>query len=109
MREAAQTWLADTVYDPAYGHLAPGWQLLRELVATGPDQGITRIDLGRGDDEYKRRAMTGQTQVLEGVVTPGSLGVRLLRMQTAAMSAAKSSPLAPQLRVLARRIRGARR
>ena len=65
------------VYDPAYAQLSPGWILLRELVAATPELGIRRIDLGRGDDEYKRRAKTGDTTVCEARVESGSLGRRL--------------------------------
>lgn len=57
------------VYDPEFGKLAPGWILLRELVSAAPALGLRRIDLGRGDDEYKRRAKTGETQVCQGLVT----------------------------------------
>jgi CelD/BcsL family acetyltransferase involved in cellulose biosynthesis len=57
------------VYDPAFARLSPGWILLRELVAAAPELGITRIDLGRGDDEYKRRAKTGESVVCQGIVT----------------------------------------
>jgi CelD/BcsL family acetyltransferase involved in cellulose biosynthesis len=57
------------VYDPAHGKLAPGWMLLRELVQAAPALGIRRIDFGRGDDEYKRRAKTGEVLVAQGLVT----------------------------------------
>ncbi|MEV0162879.1 GNAT family N-acetyltransferase [Nonomuraea fuscirosea] len=57
------------VYDPAYAKLSPGWILLRELVAAAPSLGIARIDLGRGEDEYKRRARTGESVVCQGIVT----------------------------------------
>lgn len=57
------------VYDPAHARRSPGWILLRELIAAAPTTGVTRIDLGRGEDEYKRRAMTGQVLVCEGEVT----------------------------------------
>ncbi|MFI7701643.1 GNAT family N-acetyltransferase [Nonomuraea sp. NPDC049480] len=57
------------VYDPAYARLSPGWILLRELVAAAPALGIARIDLGRGEDEYKRRAKTGESVVCQGIVT----------------------------------------
>ncbi len=57
------------VYDPEFARLSPGWMLLRELVGAAPALGVSRIDLGRGEDEYKRRAKTGQTQVCQGVVT----------------------------------------
>ncbi|MFI7449292.1 GNAT family N-acetyltransferase [Nonomuraea sp. NPDC049714] len=57
------------VYDPEFARLSPGWILLRELVGAAPALGVSRIDLGRGEDEYKRRARTGQTQVGQGLVT----------------------------------------
>ncbi|HEX4814806.1 MAG TPA: GNAT family N-acetyltransferase [Nonomuraea sp.] len=81
------------VYDPAHAKLAPGWILLRELVAAAPRLGIARIDLGRGDDEYKRRARTGESVVCQGLVTrsPGRLAVR--RARDSLVGAAKRSEL----------------
>lgn len=64
------------VYDPAFARLAPGWMLLRELVAASPELGVTRIDLGRGEDEYKRRAKTGEVEVCQGLVTRNPLRLR---------------------------------
>ncbi len=93
------------VYDPEFAKLAPGWMLLRELTAAAPSLGISRIDLGRGDDEYKRRAKTGESWVLQGLVTH-STGRRMLRRaQTGAIAAAKASPLAPGLRRVVRTLR----
>ncbi|WP_230465646.1 GNAT family N-acetyltransferase [[Actinomadura] parvosata] len=57
------------VYDPELARLSPGWILLRELVSAAPALGVTRIDLGRGEDEYKRRAKTGESVVCQGIVT----------------------------------------
>ncbi|GAA4589134.1 GNAT family N-acetyltransferase [Planotetraspora phitsanulokensis] len=93
------------VYDPAFSNLAPGWMLLRELVSAAPRLGITRIDLGRGDDEYKRRAKTGETMVSQGLVTRSSARQALRRAQSSVIQAAKSSPLAPGLRQVVRRFR----
>ena len=86
------------VYDPAFARLAPGWMLLRELATVAPEIGIERIDLGRGDDEYKRRARTGEVEVLAGAVTATVTGRVGRRAGRAAVAAAKSSPLAPVLR-----------
>ncbi|WP_250212653.1 GNAT family N-acetyltransferase [Acrocarpospora catenulata] len=94
------------VYDPAYGHLAPGWMLLRELVCAAPALGVTRIDLGRGDDEYKRRAKTGESLVAQGLVTRNRARLLLRRAQESAVAAAKSSAAGPALQRLARRLRG---
>jgi CelD/BcsL family acetyltransferase involved in cellulose biosynthesis len=96
------------VYDPAYAHLAPGWILLRELVAATPQLGVNRIDLGRGDDEYKRRAKTGETLVSQSLVTRSGARRMLRRARHTVITAAKASPFAPGLRQVARQLRGAR-
>jgi CelD/BcsL family acetyltransferase involved in cellulose biosynthesis len=95
------------VYDPAFAQLSPGWILLRELVAASPELGITRIDLGRGDDEYKRRAKTGEVVVCQGVLTRSTTRRLLRRAGHSTIAAAKASPLAPQMRTVARRLRNA--
>ncbi|MDH6196227.1 CelD/BcsL family acetyltransferase involved in cellulose biosynthesis [Mycobacterium frederiksbergense] len=95
------------VYDPAYAQLSPGWILLRELVAATPGLGVLRIDLGRGDDEYKRRAKTGEILVSQGIVTRSSTRRMLRRARHSSINAAKASPAGPVLRQLARRLRGA--
>jgi CelD/BcsL family acetyltransferase involved in cellulose biosynthesis len=93
------------VYDPAFSQLSPGWILLREIVAASPNLGITRIDLGRGDDEYKRRAKTGEVQVCQGVLTRSNTRRMLRRARYSVTEAVKASPVAPQLRTVARRMR----
>lgn len=93
------------VYDPAFGHLAPGWMLLRELVSAAPELGITRIDLGRGEDEYKRRARTGETLVAQGLVTRSTARQAVRRARESAVRAAKASPLGPGLRRVVRSVR----
>ena len=96
------------VYDPEYAQLSPGWILLRELVAATPELGIDRIDLGRGDDEYKRRAKTGEIRVSRGVLTRSRSQRMLYQARHTVIEATKASPLAPQLRTAVRRVRRAR-
>jgi CelD/BcsL family acetyltransferase involved in cellulose biosynthesis len=93
------------VYDPQFASLAPGWMLLRELVLVAPELGVSRIDLGRGDDEYKRRAKTGEVEVCQGVLTRSSTHRMFRRASTAMIGAVKASPLAPTLRRVARKLR----
>jgi CelD/BcsL family acetyltransferase involved in cellulose biosynthesis len=93
------------VYDPQFAHLAPGWILLRELVMAAPGLGFTRIDLGRGDDEYKRRAKTGETLVSQGMLTRSTVQRLLRRARISTIEAARSSPIGPTLRRVARRVR----
>jgi CelD/BcsL family acetyltransferase involved in cellulose biosynthesis len=93
------------VYDPAYAHLAPGWILLRELVAATPGLGVTRIDLGRGDDEYKRRAKTGESVVCRATLTRSEALRMAYRLRHLAVTGVKSSPVGATLRQLLRRLR----
>ncbi|AWS40162.1 cellulose biosynthesis protein CelD [Streptosporangium sp. 'caverna'] len=93
------------VYDPAFGNLAPGWMLLRELIAAAPEMGITRIDLGRGDDEYKRRAKTGETMVAQGLVTRNRARLLLRRTRESLVSTVRSSAVGPALLRSVRRFR----
>jgi CelD/BcsL family acetyltransferase involved in cellulose biosynthesis len=91
------------VYDPEFAAFAPGWILLRELTAAAPELGVTRIDLGRGDDEYKRRAKTGETIVCQGFVTDSRTALATRRVRSALADVARSSSLPRKLRRLARR------
>jgi CelD/BcsL family acetyltransferase involved in cellulose biosynthesis len=93
------------VYDHEFANLAPGWILLRELVSAAPELGITRIDLGRGEDEYKRRAKTGETSVRGGVVSRSSTHRALRRVRSSMIGAVKASPLGPPLRRIVRKVR----
>jgi len=97
------------VYDPRFSALSPGWILLRELVVAAPVLGIARIDLGRGDDEYKRRAKTGETVVCQGVVTASGTRKALRHARNSVVAAAKSSPLGPGLRRVVRTLRALNR
>jgi CelD/BcsL family acetyltransferase involved in cellulose biosynthesis len=97
------------VYDPEHSALAPGWILLRELVQAAPALGVGRIDFGRGDDEYKRRAKTGEVLVAQGVVTRSSAYKVVRRARNSLITAAKQSAIAPQLKTIARRLRATNR
>jgi len=79
------------VYDPEFAGFAPGWILLRELAAAAPALGVTRLDLGRGDDEYKRRAKTGETVVCQGFVTSSRPALAARRVRSALVEVARSS------------------
>jgi CelD/BcsL family acetyltransferase involved in cellulose biosynthesis len=86
------------VYDPTFSSFAPGWIMLRELAIAAPELGLERIDLGRGDDEYKRRARTGEVEVAAGTVSNSAARRFGHEARRAAVDAAKASPLAPALR-----------
>src|SRR5581483_6030982 len=56
------------VYNPDLSRLDPGWMLLRAVIEAAPELGLERLDLGRGRDEWKRRAATGEQVVGQGAV-----------------------------------------
>jgi CelD/BcsL family acetyltransferase involved in cellulose biosynthesis len=90
------------VYDPRHARLAPGWILLRELIAAAPALGLARIDLGRGEDEYKRRVKTGETTVAQGLVaSPARVVAERVRRQS--VQALKRSRVAGRAKILLRR------
>ena len=47
--------------------------LLLQIMKAAPGLGIRRIDLGKGDEDYKVRLMSGTTLVAEGSVECRSL------------------------------------
>ncbi|MBU8812011.1 GNAT family N-acetyltransferase [Mycolicibacterium goodii] len=96
------------VYDPVFSQLSPGWILLREVISAAPGSGILRLDLGRGDDDYKRRAKTGETVVSQAFISNSATRRVLRGGRDAVMNAVKNSPLAPRLRQGVRYLRGVR-
>jgi CelD/BcsL family acetyltransferase involved in cellulose biosynthesis len=55
-------------YDSRFEKYSPGMILLLKMAAHAPDLGIKRIDLGRGEQDYKRRLMNGAISLAEGAV-----------------------------------------
>jgi CelD/BcsL family acetyltransferase involved in cellulose biosynthesis len=97
------------VYKAEHARLSPGWILLRALIDAADSLEINRIDLGRGADEYKRRAMTGEQFVLQGAAVPSPFRRRALEVQRRAVATLKSSAAGPALRDAVHRARRASR
>ncbi|HEY2654767.1 MAG TPA: GNAT family N-acetyltransferase [Solirubrobacteraceae bacterium] len=85
-------------YDPQFSRLSPGWILLAQMIDASPGLGLERIDLGRGMDDYKRRAMTGHQVVCQGAVIRNPLRRQAAAARRGAIAAIKGSPAAPALR-----------
>jgi CelD/BcsL family acetyltransferase involved in cellulose biosynthesis len=86
------------VFSRELSHVSPGWILLRELIAAAPANGVARIDLGVGDEDYKLRSMTDSVTVRAGEVTATVLQKRLWSTRRAAIGQLKSTSLWPRLR-----------
>ena len=61
------------VFDPAYSYYQPGLILLKKIAETGAQEGLTLIDLGRGDAGYKMRFKTAEVSLGEGAVSRPAL------------------------------------
>jgi CelD/BcsL family acetyltransferase involved in cellulose biosynthesis len=75
-------------YDPAASRYSPGLVLLLMIVEAAGAAGVRRIDLGVGEEEYKRRLMTGEVRLAEGwFERPSAIALmRRLRKRAAAGS-----------------------
>jgi CelD/BcsL family acetyltransferase involved in cellulose biosynthesis len=93
------------VYERRHASLAPGYQLLRELIGVSPEFGLRRIDLGRGEDDYKSRVMTGSLQVAQGLVTSARWRRQARTAAHAAAASVRRSALAPVARAALARAR----
>lgn len=67
-------------FDRDYAKYSPGSILLVELAKVARDRGLSRIDLGKGEERYKRSFMTGATPLGEGLVHRHS-EIRVLRQK----------------------------
>jgi CelD/BcsL family acetyltransferase involved in cellulose biosynthesis len=56
-------------YDPKFGQYSPGQILLIMFARIAQSLGIGRVDLGRGEMNYKQRFVSGATTVAEGGVS----------------------------------------
>jgi CelD/BcsL family acetyltransferase involved in cellulose biosynthesis len=55
-------------YDRAMGRYSPGLCLIYRITQLANEHGITRLDFGKGDEEYKFRLASGADEVAEGSV-----------------------------------------
>jgi CelD/BcsL family acetyltransferase involved in cellulose biosynthesis len=65
-RHVLHYWLP--VYRPEFARYSPGLLLLVELIRDAAERGMTRIDLGTGEAEYKRRLANSEIVLSQGSV-----------------------------------------
>jgi CelD/BcsL family acetyltransferase involved in cellulose biosynthesis len=94
-------------YDVEFSKYSVGLILLVETARAAESLGIKRIDLGKGDEPYKRDFMSGATMVAEGSVERSPLTYRARSGWHHAREYVKASPLADSARRLARWLRPA--
>ncbi|WP_019959962.1 GNAT family N-acetyltransferase [Woodsholea maritima] len=71
-------------YNPQFAKVSPGLLLLHGLIETVGRQGITRIDLGKGDCAYKKYYTSYEMPLMEGrMLAPGLAAARIYGMELA--------------------------
>lgn len=58
-------------YDPKYARFSPGLILLLEMAKQASEEGITRLDLGKGNERYKQQLKSDSILLSEGWVGGG--------------------------------------
>jgi len=58
-----------TTFDPKFEKYSAGAILLLRLVEHAAQLGLTRLDLGKGEETYKKSFQTGYIEIAEGVLT----------------------------------------
>jgi CelD/BcsL family acetyltransferase involved in cellulose biosynthesis len=82
-----------TAYDVSLSKYSPGLILLKELAKGAQSLGISRIDLGKGPEQYKTRFMSGVTEVAEGSVDLRPMTAAIRRGWRATRELVRASPL----------------
>lgn len=90
-RTVLHWWLP--AYDRALGASSPGQLSFLEIARAAAERGVRRVDLGKGDEPYKARLMSGAIAIAEGAVDLRPLAGPLLRGWHHAVEASRRSPL----------------
>jgi CelD/BcsL family acetyltransferase involved in cellulose biosynthesis len=91
-------------YDCQAARCSPGMQLNLEILRAAASLGITRVDLGKGEEEYKSTLRTGAVQVAEGAVDLSSLKASARSAWWAVRNRLHASPLRKVLKYPARKV-----
>jgi CelD/BcsL family acetyltransferase involved in cellulose biosynthesis len=79
--------------DPRLAKYSPGIILWVLLAQQAEQLGLRRIDLGKGEERYKRELMTGATRICEGAVDVRRVSAALRRSWHGLRELVKRSPL----------------
>ena len=97
------------VYDADFRRYSPGGQLLYRMAEWGADHGFAELDLGKGEEDYKRFFATSTRAVAVGAVRVPSATGAIHRVRVDSEAFVRESPHAEPLRRSVRALRRRRR
>ncbi len=91
-------------YNIAHSRFSPGTALFKQIIREGTDHGLTCIDMGYGEQPYKRKQTDTITTVRYGTITNCPLHRSWCRMQLAMGKLVKQMPMKQSLKRLLRKV-----
>ena len=83
------------VFDPSFSKYSPGTELLIRVAQTACSNGISKIDLGYGDDAYKFKFCNGRESLSCGKVVFGRMAFLLAKQRYEIRQRLKNIPMKP--------------
>jgi CelD/BcsL family acetyltransferase involved in cellulose biosynthesis len=93
-------------YNAGYSDHSPGGILLLRVAEAAAQAGMSHVDLGKGEDAYKRSFATGSIPLIEGAVLVPSLTSTWRRTREASRGFLRDSPVMSPARTAYRQLRG---
>lgn len=94
-----------TAFNPKFRKFSPGLMLIVKLAEAAESLGISRIDMGRGDESFKRSFCSGATCVAEGSVDRRLVVGAMKHSWVSAKETLRGTPMRVPARRLLRRLR----
>lgn len=92
------------VYDPQFQRYSPGTEMLLQSAQYACERGITKLDLGYGDDDYKFKFCNAHEPVHVGMVNFNSLSWQVFKRQHEIRMGLKQMPMKPIAKKLLRNV-----
>lgn len=93
MRSGSQLHYWFPAYDASFGKYSPGSALLIFMIKYAGENGVTSIDLGKGDDDYKLTFANNSVPLAEGVVETRPLVAVFRRVWRKSREFVRASPI----------------
>ena len=90
------------IFDPKYAKYSPGTELLLSVTEEASRQGVSKVDLGYGDDAYKFKFCNATDKVICGRMTFSRFAFRLAKQRYEIRQKLKGIPMKPLAKSLLR-------